>query len=201
MERLVPMRLPTRRALTRPKCAAAISFSLRKFRTRPPSAIPTTAEIFRRCSKPRAFRRCRLRRILLRGRRRRRNKAELRGIGIGCYLEIAGAFPEKRRAITFPGQQEGRGQCRRRRQRGPRAIRPYFPRLRRGVSVSMHQQCRRCRPANSNATCPASRGGVAARRRDSRARRLHRALPLELGAGEGQTRRRHACFRYAGSRC
>ena len=28
---------------------------------------------------------------------------KLRGIGIGCYLEIAGAFPEEAARITFPG--------------------------------------------------------------------------------------------------
>lgn len=39
-----------------------------------------------------------------RERRRQAKKAgKLRGIGIGCYLEIAGAFPEEGAAISFPG--------------------------------------------------------------------------------------------------
>ena len=33
---------------------------------------------------------------------------KLRGIGIGCYLEIAGAFPEEAARITFPG---GKARC------------------------------------------------------------------------------------------
>jgi carbon-monoxide dehydrogenase large subunit len=37
-------------------------------------------------------------------RRKAAKKAgKLRGIGIGCYLEIAGAFPEEGAAISFPG--------------------------------------------------------------------------------------------------
>ncbi len=37
-------------------------------------------------------------------RRKAANKAgRLRGIGIGCYLEIAGAFPEEAARMTFPG--------------------------------------------------------------------------------------------------
>jgi carbon-monoxide dehydrogenase large subunit len=32
-----------------------------------------------------------------------RKQGKLRGIGIGCYLEIAGAFPEEAARITFPG--------------------------------------------------------------------------------------------------
>jgi carbon-monoxide dehydrogenase large subunit len=37
-------------------------------------------------------------------RRREAKKAgKLRGIGIGCYLEIAGAFPEEAASIAFPG--------------------------------------------------------------------------------------------------
>jgi carbon-monoxide dehydrogenase large subunit len=31
---------------------------------------------------------------------------KLRGIGIGCYLEIAGAFPEEAARITFPGSRQ-----------------------------------------------------------------------------------------------
>ena len=38
-----------------------------------------------------------------RRRRRRRKHGKLRGIGIGCYLEIAGAFPEEGARISFPG--------------------------------------------------------------------------------------------------
>ena len=38
------------------------------------------------------------------GRRKAAKKAgKLRGIGIGCYLEIAGAFPEEAARISFPG--------------------------------------------------------------------------------------------------
>ncbi len=38
------------------------------------------------------------------GRRKAAKKAgRLRGIGIGCYLEIAGAFPEEAARISFPG--------------------------------------------------------------------------------------------------
>ena len=40
---------------------------------------------------------------LPRARRRRRSSASCAGIGIGCYLEIAGAFPEEPARITFPG--------------------------------------------------------------------------------------------------
>jgi carbon-monoxide dehydrogenase large subunit len=37
-------------------------------------------------------------------RRRASKKAgKLRGIGMGCYLEIAGAFPEEQASISFPG--------------------------------------------------------------------------------------------------
>ena len=32
-----------------------------------------------------------------------KKRGKLRGIGIGCYLEIAGAFPEEAARITFPG--------------------------------------------------------------------------------------------------
>jgi aerobic carbon-monoxide dehydrogenase large subunit len=32
-----------------------------------------------------------------------KKEGKLRGIGIGCYLEIAGAFPEEAARITFPG--------------------------------------------------------------------------------------------------
>jgi len=32
-----------------------------------------------------------------------KKQGKLRGIGIGCYLEIAGAFPEEAARITFPG--------------------------------------------------------------------------------------------------
>ncbi|MFN3658870.1 MAG: xanthine dehydrogenase family protein molybdopterin-binding subunit [Pseudolabrys sp.] len=32
-----------------------------------------------------------------------RRNGKLRGIGLGCYLEIAGAFPEEAARITFPG--------------------------------------------------------------------------------------------------
>ncbi len=32
-----------------------------------------------------------------------KKRGKLRGIGIGCYLEIAGAFPEEPARITFPG--------------------------------------------------------------------------------------------------
>src|SRR5690606_25967360 len=32
-----------------------------------------------------------------------RKQGKLRGIGIGCYLEIAGAFPEEAGRISFPG--------------------------------------------------------------------------------------------------
>ncbi len=39
-----------------------------------------------------------------RGRKKTAKKAgKLRGIGIGCYLEIAGAFPEEAARISFPG--------------------------------------------------------------------------------------------------
>ena len=41
--------------------------------------------------------------VLPRARRRRRKQGRLRGIGIGCYLEIAGAFPEEAARIAFPG--------------------------------------------------------------------------------------------------
>ena len=45
---------------------------------------------------------------------------KLRGIGIGCYLEIAGAFPEEAARISFPGGQRVHSEHRRRRQRaGP----------------------------------------------------------------------------------
>ena len=39
--------------------------------------------------------------------RRKQSKREgkLRGIGVGCYLEIAGAFPDEAAMITFPGGQ------------------------------------------------------------------------------------------------
>ena len=40
---------------------------------------------------------------LPRAARRRRKQGKLRGIGIGCYLEIAGAFPEEAARISFPG--------------------------------------------------------------------------------------------------
>ena len=36
-------------------------------------------------------------------RRLSRKAGKLRGIGIGCYLEIAGAFPEEQARIAFPG--------------------------------------------------------------------------------------------------
>ena len=36
-------------------------------------------------------------------RRQSRKAGRLRGIGIGCYLEIAGAFPEESASIAFPG--------------------------------------------------------------------------------------------------
>jgi carbon-monoxide dehydrogenase large subunit len=36
-------------------------------------------------------------------RRHSRKAGRLRGIGIGCYLEIAGAFPEEAASIAFPG--------------------------------------------------------------------------------------------------
>jgi aerobic carbon-monoxide dehydrogenase large subunit len=36
-------------------------------------------------------------------RRQSRKAGRLRGIGIGCYLEIAGAFPEEAASIAFPG--------------------------------------------------------------------------------------------------
>ena len=38
-----------------------------------------------------------------------KKSGKLRGIGIGCYLEIAGAFPEEGAAISFPG---GKARCR-----------------------------------------------------------------------------------------
>ncbi len=35
-----------------------------------------------------------------------KKQSKLRGIGIGCYLEIAGAFPEEAARISFPGGQK-----------------------------------------------------------------------------------------------
>ncbi len=35
-----------------------------------------------------------------------RKQRKLRGIGIGCYLEIAGAFPEESARVTFPGNDQ-----------------------------------------------------------------------------------------------
>ena len=35
-----------------------------------------------------------------------RKQGKLRGIGIGCYLEIAGAFPEEAARISFPGNKK-----------------------------------------------------------------------------------------------
>ena len=69
--------------------------------SRRPSATPTTAAIFPPSSSARSN--SSTMRALPRARRRRRRRGKLRGLGIGCYLEIAGAFPEEAARISFPG--------------------------------------------------------------------------------------------------
>ena len=48
-----------------------------------------------------------------------KKQGRLRGIGIGCYLEIAGAFPEEAARITFPAARRHREHRRRRQRPGP----------------------------------------------------------------------------------
>ena len=60
---------------------------------------------------------------------------KLRGIGIGCYLEIAGAFPEEAARITFPGGRQGQLSASAPAAAG-RAIRPCSPKWRRAGSAS-----------------------------------------------------------------
>ena len=72
-----------------------------KFPTPPPSATPTTAATFPARSSARST----LGDYAGFAARKKAAKKQgrLRGIGIGCYLEIAGAFPEEAARITFPG--------------------------------------------------------------------------------------------------
>ena len=121
MERLIDARRRPDRHRRRRIAPAQPRSSRRNFPTPPPSATPTTAATSRRVSSGR----CEFADYAgFAARKKAAKKAgRLRGIGIGCYLEIAGAFPEEAARIAFPGGNKRDGEYRRRRERAG-ALRP-----------------------------------------------------------------------------
>ena len=105
---------------------------------------------------------------------------KLRGIGIGCYLEIAGAFPEEAARITFPGGNKvnvsiGAGA---QRAGAPDRVRPRWRRAgsaSRREAVTMHVRQFRARRAGLR------RGRVALGHDGRRRHRAHRRPVIEKG--------------------
>ena len=115
-----------------------------------------------------------------------KKERKLRGIGIGCYLEIAGAFPEEAARISFPGGGKVECQHRRRRQRAGPSDRvrqsggaPARPRRYGGHGDVRRFRARRARLRRGRLAL----GDVCRRRHRAHRRRRDR---------EGQARRRHA---------